>query len=103
MKIIKLMSTKRILACILTVLLFTVSCAQKDALDRIESSGKIVVLTRNNAHCYYTYREHPMGFEYDLAKAFSKFLNVELEVRRRHGKDSLRNLMKKKVTLLQPA
>jgi membrane-bound lytic murein transglycosylase F len=81
MRIKKLMSTKEILAFILTVLLFTVSCAQKDALDRIESSGKIVVLTRNNAHCYYTYREHPMGFEYDLAKAFSKFLNVELEVR----------------------
>ena len=66
---------------VLAGVLLTVSCGRKDALDRIESSGKIIVLTRNNAHCYYTYREHPMGFEYDLVKAFSKYLGVKLEVR----------------------
>jgi len=81
MKIKQLMSKKEVLILILTVLLFTVSCGKKDALDRIEASGKITVLTRNNAHCYYTYRERPMGFEYDLAKAFSQFLGVKLEVR----------------------
>lgn len=84
MKKKQLMSKIGILILSLTVMLFTASCGKqdaKDALDRIESSGKITVLTRNNAHCYYTYRERPMGFEYDLAKAFSQFLGVELEVR----------------------
>ncbi|MBW2602967.1 MAG: membrane-bound lytic murein transglycosylase MltF [Deltaproteobacteria bacterium] len=75
------MSKKGVLILVLTILLFTVSCGKKDALDRIEASGKITVLMRNNAHCYYTYRERPMGFEYDLAKAFSQFLGVKLEVR----------------------
>ena len=56
------------------------SCAKKNALERIKESGKITVITRNNAHCYYTYRDNPMGFEYDLAKAFSDYLGVSLNV-----------------------
>jgi membrane-bound lytic murein transglycosylase F len=59
---------------------FLVSCARQDTLERILESGEITVLTRNNAHCYYTYRDEPMGFEYDLAKAFSDYLGVELKV-----------------------
>lgn len=50
------------------------------ALERIQSAGTIVVKTRNNAHCYYTYRDQEMGFEYDMAKAFADFLGVELKV-----------------------
>ena len=38
------------------------------------------MLTRNNAHCYYTYRDNSMGFEYDLARAFSDYLGVKLKV-----------------------
>jgi len=56
------------------------SCAGDDALDRIKKSGEITVLTQNNAHCYYSYRDNPMGFEYDLAKAFSQYLGVKLKV-----------------------
>jgi membrane-bound lytic murein transglycosylase F len=60
--------------------LFLASSGREDALRNIRASGKIIVLTRNNAHCYYVYRGEPMGFEYDLAKAFSDYLDVDLEV-----------------------
>ena len=56
------------------------SCAKKTVLEKVKESGEITVLTRNNAHCYYTYRDSPMGFEYDLAKAFSEYLGVKLKV-----------------------
>jgi membrane-bound lytic murein transglycosylase F len=68
------------LVCIFLNLLFLVSCAGEDAFQRIKKSGKITLLTRNNAHCYYEYRDQPMGFEYDLAKAFSQYLGVSLRV-----------------------
>ncbi len=51
------------------------------SLERIREKGEITVLTRNNGHCYYNYQDKPMGFEYDLAKAFADHLGVELEVR----------------------
>jgi len=56
------------------------SCAKKSGVEKIKESGEITVVTRNNAHCYYTYRDDPMGFEYDLAKAFSEYLGVKLKV-----------------------
>lgn len=59
---------------------FFPACREKDRLDMIMESGKITVITRNNANCYYIYRERPMGFEYDLAKEFADYLGVELEV-----------------------
>lgn len=68
-----------ILIIVATGVLLTVF-GKKSSLDRIIESGEIAVLTRNNAHCYYTYRGESMGFEYDLAKAFSDFLGVKLKV-----------------------
>jgi membrane-bound lytic murein transglycosylase F len=56
-------------------------CARNEALKKIEESGTLTFITRNNAHCYYTYRDQEMGFEYDLAKAFADFLGVELKVK----------------------
>ncbi|MFH1122914.1 MAG: membrane-bound lytic murein transglycosylase MltF, partial [Pseudomonadota bacterium] len=63
-----------LLLCFLPLL----SCIKKDGLDAIKESGYITLLTRNNPHCYYIYRNKPMGFEFDLAKAFSEYLGVEL-------------------------
>ncbi len=51
-----------------------------DALDRIMDKGEIVVITRNNAHCYYIDRDQAMGFEHDLVKEFSDYLGVKLKI-----------------------
>jgi len=51
------------------------------SLWKIRQQGRIVVLTENNANCYYIHKDTPMGFEYDLAKAFAGYLGVDLEVK----------------------
>ncbi len=71
---------KRVLLFLTFCLLIGISCGRKDTLQKIKESGVITVITRNNAHCYYIYREKAMGFEFDLAKAFSEHLGVELNV-----------------------
>jgi len=71
-----------LLPLILAILIPLSSPGQKmDGLRRIKESGHIIVITRNNAHCWYTYRGEPMGFEYDLAKAFADHLGVALKVK----------------------
>ena len=41
-------------------------------LKKILDKGELTVITRNNAHCYYSYRDQEMGFEHDLAQAFAE-------------------------------
>ena len=67
---------------ILLLLVITLSsaCLTKKSLSDIKESGKITLLTKNNAHCYYIYRESPMGFEYELSLAFAYYLGVDLRV-----------------------
>jgi membrane-bound lytic murein transglycosylase F len=55
--------------------------AKENSLQKIRKSKEITVITRSNAHCYYIYREEPMGFEYDLAEAFADHLGVRLKVK----------------------
>ena len=50
-------------------------------LQKILKSEQITVVTRNTAHCYYLYRDQPMGFEYELARAFAAYLGVRLEIK----------------------
>jgi membrane-bound lytic murein transglycosylase F len=69
-----------LLAVFLIVVVYIGSCLRRDTLDVIMDKKEITFLTVNNAHCYYTYRDRPMGFEYDLAKAFSASLGVRLNV-----------------------
>ncbi len=50
-------------------------------LHKILKSGQITVITKNNPHCYYLYRDEPMGFEYELAREFAAYLDVALNVK----------------------
>jgi membrane-bound lytic murein transglycosylase F len=50
-------------------------------LKRIQKTGEITVATRNTAHCYYLYRDQPLGFEYEMAQAFAEYLGVRLKVK----------------------
>ncbi len=50
----------------------------KNDLDIIKSRGELILITRNNAACYFEGPDGPAGFEYDLAKAFADYLGVRL-------------------------
>ena len=49
-------------------------------LHKILKNGEITVITKNNAHCYYLYRDEPMGFEYELVKEYADYLGVRLKI-----------------------
>lgn len=63
--------------CILVVLEKT---SEDISLKYILKKGEITLITQNNANCFYIYRDRPMGFEYELAKAFAEHLGVKLKV-----------------------
>ena len=74
-----------ILLLLVPVLMFgAVACQREETatptLDAIRQTGQLTVITRNNSHCYYSYRDQEMGFEYDLVKAFADYLGVELKI-----------------------
>jgi len=50
------------------------------SLEKIKERGRIIMITQNSGNTYYLYREQPMGFEYDLAVEFARYLDVDLEV-----------------------
>ena len=69
--------------CLTTACLALAACNGESggsSLEAIRERGSLTMITRNNANCYFLYRNKPAGFEYDLAKRFSKHLGVELNV-----------------------
>jgi membrane-bound lytic murein transglycosylase F len=50
-------------------------------LDSIKRRGKLIVLTENSSSTYFLYRNHPRGFDYELALSFAKHLGVKLEIK----------------------
>ena len=69
--------------CCLAMLIAISGCdsplTQND-LEALLSRGEIVLITRNNSACYYEGPHGPVGFEYDLAKAFADHLGVNLRL-----------------------
>ncbi|THB80789.1 MAG: membrane-bound lytic murein transglycosylase MltF [Desulfobacteraceae bacterium] len=48
--------------------------------EQIISSGRLKLITHYAPSTYYTYQGQPTGFEYDLAKEFANYLDVDLEI-----------------------
>jgi membrane-bound lytic murein transglycosylase F len=67
-------------AALLLVLLTACAAPPEDTLRRIKETGRIIVISDNSAHTFFIYRDQPMGFEYDLARALARELGVELEI-----------------------
>ncbi len=49
-------------------------------LEKIKKTGVLRLITNNSINTYYYYKGQPTGFEYDLAKEFANFLDVDLDV-----------------------
>jgi len=54
---------------------------EENQLQRIQSAGKLRVITFNGPTTYYKDNEETGGFEYELARAFADKLGVELEIK----------------------
>ena len=50
-------------------------------LHKIFKTGELTVITQNTPYCYYFYQDEPMGFEYDLTKAYADYLGVRLNIK----------------------
>ena len=51
-----------------------------NTIEKIRKNGKLRLITNKAINTYYLYNNKPAGFEYDLAREFAKFMNVELDV-----------------------
>lgn len=69
------------------------ACApQKPALQQIQDSGILHVITRNAATTYFTGPHGEEGLEYDLVKAFADYLGVSLKI---STEDNLSDMLNK--------
>ncbi|MBU8911335.1 MAG: membrane-bound lytic murein transglycosylase MltF [Desulfobacterales bacterium] len=50
------------------------------SIERIKKNGVLRLITNNSINTYYYYNGQPTGFEYDLAREFADFLNVDLDI-----------------------
>ncbi len=50
------------------------------SVEKVQESGTLRLITAKAMNTYYLYKGKPAGFEYDLAREFAKFMNVELDV-----------------------
>ena len=53
---------------------------EQNHLQRIQSAGKLSVITFNGPTTYFEGNQGPKGFEYELTSAFAEHLDVELDI-----------------------
>ncbi|MCB0761519.1 MAG: transporter substrate-binding domain-containing protein [Flavobacteriales bacterium] len=63
-------------------------------LPQIRESGKLILLTENTSTSYFLYRGQPVGYDYDLVKAFAKSQGLELEVKVIHDLNKMFDLLR---------
>jgi membrane-bound lytic murein transglycosylase F len=51
-----------------------------NTVEKVHKNEKLRLITNKAINTYYLYNNRPMGFEYDLAQEFARFLNVEIDV-----------------------
>lgn len=64
-------------------------------LERINQRGKIIGLVDYNSTNYFIYRGEPMGYQFEMLKAFAKHLNVDLEIVTNNDLDESFNSLQK--------
>ena len=74
---------------LLSLCLLTAGCQQGDSLDRIQSEGELLVVTRNSPTTYYQDKDGPTGFEYALAELLAQDLGVALNVQPEFSLDAI--------------
>jgi membrane-bound lytic murein transglycosylase F len=65
---------------VLIVLVLTACGKRPSVLEQIMEQNELIVITRNGPTTYYEGPTGPTGFEYELARRFSKFLGVKLRI-----------------------
>ena len=50
-------------------------------LNRIRERGSLIAIVDNSSTGYFIYKGRPMGYDYDLLKLFSDYLEVPLEIK----------------------
>lgn len=58
----------------------SVEVAVSADLDRIRNRGRLIAVTDYNSTNYFIYKGEPMGFNYELLKAFSDHIGIDLEI-----------------------
>lgn len=70
-------------------------------LQRIKNSGKLIGLVDYNSTNYFIYRGEPMGYQFEMLKAFAAYLEVKLEIITNNSLDeSFLSLQKGEVDLI---
>lgn len=77
-------------ACIaLALALLCVACNTDTQQTTVQEQGILKVISRNGPTSYYQDRTGPTGFEYELAKMFADYLQVELEITALHSLEAI--------------
>lgn len=64
-------------------------------LDSIKQRGYLILLTENSASTYFIYRNHPKGFDFEMAEDFARSLGVKLQIRILDDVDAMFELLNK--------
>ncbi len=74
---------------LLSSLWLVAGCTEKDQPKSIKEQGTLRIVSRNGPTSYFEDRTGATGFEYELARLFAEYLDVELEVTVLHSLEEI--------------